>query len=216
MTGWKSLILVLLALAIVALSFDAVRVSAGTGIAALYPGDTGIENHPDVIFVERFEQATMADLFTRWSDVKNGAAMSLSSDVPPAARRTLADHPVDRRRREQGRASLSTDHSRGGRHALRPLLHQIPDERRVRSLGHLDGRVETRHALAEPAGRQQARRQRSVHRRGRTEHLQPLRPLQLLDDDAPVGGWQLLGQPAPATIPACGRGRASGCASSRW
>ena len=52
------------------------------GIAAQYPGDSGIENHPDVIFVERFEQATMADLFTRWSDVKNGAAMSLSSDVP--------------------------------------------------------------------------------------------------------------------------------------
>ena len=61
----------------------------GGGLAALYPGDAGIENHPDVIFVERFEEPTLADLFTRWTDVLNGAAMSLSSDVPagsPGAR----------------------------------------------------------------------------------------------------------------------------------
>ena len=54
----------------------------GDGIAALYPGDVGIENHPDVVFVEKFEEATLADLFTRWTDILNGSAMSFSSDVP--------------------------------------------------------------------------------------------------------------------------------------
>ena len=52
------------------------------GIAALYPGDVGIENHPDVIFVEKFEEATLTDLFNRWTDILNGSAMSFSSDVP--------------------------------------------------------------------------------------------------------------------------------------
>ena len=55
------------------------------GIAALYPGDAGIENHPDVIFAERFEQPTLAELFARWTDVLNGNAMSLTSDVPPGS-----------------------------------------------------------------------------------------------------------------------------------
>jgi len=52
------------------------------GIAALYPGDVGIENHPDVILVEKFEEATLTELFNRWTDILNGAAMSFSSDVP--------------------------------------------------------------------------------------------------------------------------------------
>src|SRR3989442_14301981 len=52
------------------------------GIAALYPGDVGIENHPDVVFVEKFEEATLTDLFNLWTDILNGSAMSFSSDVP--------------------------------------------------------------------------------------------------------------------------------------
>src|SRR5207245_2980467 len=51
------------------------------GIAALYPGDVGIENHPDVILVEKVEEATLTDLFNRWTDILNGSAMSFSSDV---------------------------------------------------------------------------------------------------------------------------------------
>src|SRR5204863_114512 len=51
-------------------------------IAALYPGDEGIENHPDVIFVGKFEEATLTELFNRWTDILNGSVMSLSSDVP--------------------------------------------------------------------------------------------------------------------------------------
>ena len=57
----------------------------GNGLAALYPGDAGIENHPNVIFVERFEEPTLNDLFARWSDTLNGAAMSLTPDVPPGS-----------------------------------------------------------------------------------------------------------------------------------
>ncbi|PYM22822.1 MAG: hypothetical protein DME12_17385 [Candidatus Rokuibacteriota bacterium] len=56
--------------------------ASADGIAALYPGDVGIENHPDVIFVEKFEEATLTELFNRWTDILNGSVMSFSSDVP--------------------------------------------------------------------------------------------------------------------------------------
>src|SRR5436309_15188703 len=52
------------------------------GIAALYPGDVGIENHPDVILAEKFEESTLTDLFNRWTDILNGSAMPFSSDAP--------------------------------------------------------------------------------------------------------------------------------------
>ncbi|HJU41525.1 MAG TPA: Ig-like domain-containing protein, partial [Vicinamibacterales bacterium] len=55
---------------------------AGAGISANYPGDVGIENDTNVVFVERFDESTLANLFSRWSDVKNGSAMSFSADVP--------------------------------------------------------------------------------------------------------------------------------------
>jgi len=51
-------------------------------LAAGRAGDVGIENHPDVILVEKFEEATLTDLFNRWTDILNGSAMSFSSDVP--------------------------------------------------------------------------------------------------------------------------------------
>ena len=52
------------------------------GLAGLYPGDAGIENDPNVVFVERFDEASLASLFGRWTDVMNGAAMSIASDAP--------------------------------------------------------------------------------------------------------------------------------------
>lgn len=52
------------------------------GIASLYPGDKGIARHSDVIFAEDFEQSTLAELFQRWSNVRNGSSMSFSADVP--------------------------------------------------------------------------------------------------------------------------------------
>jgi hypothetical protein len=51
------------------------------GIAASYPGDVGIENDPNVVFVEKFEESLLTDLFTKWSDILNGAAMTFSTDV---------------------------------------------------------------------------------------------------------------------------------------
>ena len=55
------------------------------GLAALYPGDVGIESHPDVLFVERFEEAALPALFAEWTDVRNGASMAFSADVPPGS-----------------------------------------------------------------------------------------------------------------------------------
>jgi hypothetical protein len=60
--------------------------AADQGIAAQYPGDVGIENDPDVVFVETFQETALTALFNRWTDVLNGAAMLLSADVPPASR----------------------------------------------------------------------------------------------------------------------------------
>src|SRR6185437_2710481 len=56
--------------------------ASGAGIAARYPGDVGIESDSSVLFVERFDESSLANLFTRWSDVLNGTAMSFSNDVP--------------------------------------------------------------------------------------------------------------------------------------
>jgi len=53
-----------------------------SGIAARYPGDVGIENDPNVILVERFDEPTLTALFSKWTDVLNGSAMSFSTDVP--------------------------------------------------------------------------------------------------------------------------------------
>ena len=55
------------------------------GIAAAYPGDVGIENNANVVFVEKFEEAAMSDLFSKWSDVLNGSAMTFSTDVVPGS-----------------------------------------------------------------------------------------------------------------------------------
>jgi hypothetical protein len=54
----------------------------GSGIAARYPGDVGIQNDAAVLFVESFEEATMSEIFNRWGDVKNGPSMTRTSDVP--------------------------------------------------------------------------------------------------------------------------------------
>jgi len=72
----------LLALILVLLS--SVHPASGQGIAAKYVRDVGIQNDPDVILTEMFEDSVAA-LAGRWSQVQNGAGMSLSSDVPPAS-----------------------------------------------------------------------------------------------------------------------------------
>jgi PKD repeat protein len=59
----------------------------GTGLAASYPGDVGIESDPSVIWVERFEQPTLTDLLNIYSngnmgDNKGSAGMVFSTDKP--------------------------------------------------------------------------------------------------------------------------------------
>src|SRR4030066_356372 len=52
------------------------------GLAPRYPGDVGIENDPDVIFVENFEEASISALGARWEDVVGQGLMSFSNDRP--------------------------------------------------------------------------------------------------------------------------------------
>ncbi|MFT3702121.1 MAG: hypothetical protein QM802_07115 [Agriterribacter sp.] len=54
-------------------------------IAHSYPNDTGIENDPDVLFVEKFE-GDIAGILNRYTDVKNSAGMTIDSDVPEGSK----------------------------------------------------------------------------------------------------------------------------------
>ena len=56
--------------------------SFGQGIASQYPGDVGIEGDSRVIFVEKFNEATINNLTSRWETSRNSAQMSFSSDIP--------------------------------------------------------------------------------------------------------------------------------------
>jgi Bacterial Ig-like domain (group 2) len=87
----------------------------GSGIAARYPGDAGIENDPDVLFAENFEEPTTTALFGRWTDIRNGARMLFSSDVPSGS---------------SGSKSLSIEWVGGasnGGHLYRPLSSGVDD-----------------------------------------------------------------------------------------
>ena len=55
------------------------------GIAARFPGDVGIETDPDVFFVERFDEGTIASLAARYEDVLNQGDLSFVADVPPGS-----------------------------------------------------------------------------------------------------------------------------------
>jgi hypothetical protein len=54
------------------------------GIAAQYPGDVGIENDPNVLFVEKFDDS-LSNVISRWTDSNNPGSMSLDTDVPPGS-----------------------------------------------------------------------------------------------------------------------------------
>ena len=58
---------------------------SGTGIAAAYPGDTGVGSHPSVLFYEDFEDATVEAMQQGWDNVTRGDTMSFTSDVPSGA-----------------------------------------------------------------------------------------------------------------------------------
>ncbi len=52
------------------------------GLAALYPGDNGIEQHDEVIFAEDFEEVSIEAMTERWESIKRQDIMSFSSDTP--------------------------------------------------------------------------------------------------------------------------------------
>jgi len=56
--------------------------SGAGGIAAKYPGDVGIGQDPDVIWVENFEEGSVGAVTGRYDDHKNSPGMALVSDVP--------------------------------------------------------------------------------------------------------------------------------------
>jgi len=53
-----------------------------SGIASRYVGDRDIENDPDVVFVEDFEQATLDAILSVWEYSTHAERMSISSDTP--------------------------------------------------------------------------------------------------------------------------------------
>jgi hypothetical protein len=55
------------------------------GLAAKYPGDSGIEKDPKVIFVENFEEPSLDAMKQRWENVSHPEIMSLAADVPPGS-----------------------------------------------------------------------------------------------------------------------------------
>lgn len=55
------------------------------GIAGGYPGDVGIQGHPDVILVEMFEESSVSNVAARWTSVEDGGNLSLDLDVPPGS-----------------------------------------------------------------------------------------------------------------------------------
>jgi len=59
----------------------------GDGLAADYPGDVGIERDPAVVLAEDFELTGLAELKSRWSDIKNekGEALLLDRAAPPGS-----------------------------------------------------------------------------------------------------------------------------------
>jgi hypothetical protein len=56
------------------------------GIAALFPGDAGIERDQRVVFAEDFEEASRDDLWKRWESVSDKPGMMFSGDVPGGSR----------------------------------------------------------------------------------------------------------------------------------
>ena len=57
---------------------------SATGLSAKYPGDVGIDQDPDVIWVENFEEGSVGALVARYEDAKQNG-ISLDADVPGAS-----------------------------------------------------------------------------------------------------------------------------------
>jgi hypothetical protein len=67
-----------------AINNDGEEIPNGQGIAWLYPGDEGIENHQSVVFSDNFENGTLDDIEAHWGHMSNreGKVISFSDEVP--------------------------------------------------------------------------------------------------------------------------------------
>jgi hypothetical protein len=79
-----TMVVAVVALALVGTCAWAAGLPEGPGIAARYPGDRGIEKDPAVVLAEDFEVPDLSALKERWSDIKNeeGKALFLDNIVP--------------------------------------------------------------------------------------------------------------------------------------
>ncbi len=59
--------------------------ATGTGLAASYRGDVGIENDPDVIWAEHFDEASVTALSARYTQTDKATNLQLVSDAPAGA-----------------------------------------------------------------------------------------------------------------------------------
>lgn len=60
---------------------------AGAGLSERYCGDQAIENDPDVVFVEKFDEGAIATASARWDpNPDNPQAMSITSIAPPGSK----------------------------------------------------------------------------------------------------------------------------------
>jgi len=55
------------------------------GLAALYPGDEGIERDPRVLFVDDFETGTVTQIGERWGSIRKQENIALSDDIHAAS-----------------------------------------------------------------------------------------------------------------------------------
>jgi hypothetical protein len=82
------------------------------GIAALFPGDEGIENHPDVVFFENFETGDIGDVKIKWGHMSNkeGKVMSFSDDIPEGSTGTRSLKMTATRGENEGGELYKTFH----------------------------------------------------------------------------------------------------------
>ncbi|MBI2924991.1 MAG: hypothetical protein HYY24_04705 [Verrucomicrobia bacterium] len=66
---------------------DSTPTVGASGIAAQFPGDTGLERDTRVLFAENFETGRLDDLAKRWSSMKGnaGQVLAFAEDAPPAS-----------------------------------------------------------------------------------------------------------------------------------
>lgn len=66
---------------ILLLTISMISMQSFAQLANSYPNDVGIENDPNVLYVEKFDDG-MTNILSRYSDQKNTAGMSLDTDMP--------------------------------------------------------------------------------------------------------------------------------------